>query len=240
MSSVTFIHDHQLDPTDPLRVWVPPDPNDAYVIGADVAEGLLWGDYSCAQVLSMRTGDQVAVWHGHVDADSFGERLAELGWWYNAALIGPESNNHGLTTITTLRRISYPNIFRRRTLNKVWDTQTIEYGWKTTTVSKPLLVDELNQALRDREIALYDQGTLAELRTYVRDDKGKMHGSPHDDRVIALGIANQMRKYAYLAEHSPVLNDEYTFNWWLRQAKEADGQKAGPWVIGKHSERQPR
>jgi hypothetical protein len=30
-----------------------------------------------------------------------------------------------------------------------------------------------------------------------------MHGSPHDDRVMSLAIANQMLKYVWLAEYRP-------------------------------------
>lgn len=237
MPRIEFRHDHSLDSDSPLNIYVWPDVTDAYVIGADVAEGLEHGDWSVAQVLSVRTGDQVAKYRSHVDADTFGERIAELGWYYNCALVGVESNNHGLTTITTLRHIGYPNVWRRRTLNQVWDTQTVEYGWKTTRTSKPLMIDELNQALRDREVHVYDQGTVGELRTFVRDEKGLMHGSPHDDEVMALAVANQMRKYAHLAESMVHTSDEYTLNWWVRQAKELD-RPQGEWgPIGHHNTR---
>ena len=33
-----------------------------------------------------------------------------MGLWYNAGLCCVESNNHGLTTITQLRHLGYPNI----------------------------------------------------------------------------------------------------------------------------------
>lgn len=240
MPRLEFREDHSLDSDAPLRIYLKPDIQDAYVIGADVAEGLEWGDWSVAQVLSVKTGDQVARYRAHVDADTFGERLAELGYWYGTALIGVESNNHGLTTITTLRHVNYPNVFRRRTINKVWDTQTVEYGWRTTTTSKPLMVDELNQALRDREVHVHDRGTIGELRTFVRDEKGKMHGSPHDDEVMSLAIANQMRKYAFLHDHAPSVNDEYTFDWWVRQAQGKDTANAQWGPLGSHNVRRGR
>lgn len=37
----------------------------------------------------------------------------------------------------------------------------------------------------------------------MREGDGKMHGSPHDDRVIALAIANQMVKHAYSPQYRP-------------------------------------
>ena len=82
----------------------PPEEDTAYVIGADVAEGLKHGDYSSAHVLAV--GDEtrvVAEWHGHIEPDLFAYELFKLGTWYNTALVLPEVNNHGLTTVTELR-----------------------------------------------------------------------------------------------------------------------------------------
>ena len=75
-------------------MWRPPEQGHTYVIGADVAEGLETGDYSCAQVLDRRDLCQVSEWHGHTDPDLFGEELAKLGRLYNSAMIGCEVNNH--------------------------------------------------------------------------------------------------------------------------------------------------
>jgi hypothetical protein len=78
----------------PFSIWDFPRPECVYVIGADVAEGLAHGDYSSAHIVNASTGEVVAHWHGHIEPDLFGELLAELGWWYNQALVGVESNNH--------------------------------------------------------------------------------------------------------------------------------------------------
>jgi len=39
-----------------LTVWREPQGHVPYCIGVDTAEGLVHGDYSCAQVLEVRTG----------------------------------------------------------------------------------------------------------------------------------------------------------------------------------------
>tara|TARA_Y100001938_G_scaffold45483_1_gene63204 strand:- start:9307 stop:9501 length:195 start_codon:yes stop_codon:yes gene_type:complete len=44
-----------------------------------------------------------------------------------------------------------------------------------------------------------------------------MSGSPHDDRVMALALANQMRKFAYVPEYQEQVDDTFTFDWWVRQ-----------------------
>jgi len=217
----------------PLAVWEYPNTDHRYVLGADTAEGLEHGDYSCAQVIDLSTGLQVAVWHGHIEADLFGEEIDRLGRWYCNALVGVESNNHGLTTITTLRRLGYPMMYRKRTLNSARTKQTMEYGWRTTITSKPLMIDELGMALRNDELKLRDKSTVKELRTYVRDEKGRTNGSPYDDRVMALAVANQMRKVAFQPEYVTVVDDYWTGDWWARQGQEPKGE----WIIGGESVR---
>jgi len=199
-----------------LAVWEFPKLGEVYVVGADVAEGLGHGDYSSAHVLNASTGDVVAHWHGHVDADLFGEEtLYAIGYWYNKALVGVESNNHGLTTLKGLQRVGYKNLFRQRRLGQRNPTVSETLGWRTTTVSKPLAIDELNAGLRDEVIGLLCKTTIAELRTFVREANGKMHGSPYDDRVMSLAISNQMLKYVWLPEYrgsdTPKPN---TLGWW--------------------------
>jgi hypothetical protein len=185
-------------------------------MGVDTAEGLGHGDYSVIQVLSVASGDQVGIWHGHIAPDLLAEEVDNLGRWYNNALCCVESNNHGLTTITELRHLGYPNLFRKRQLNSVNNRIGQEYGWKTTRTSKPLMIDDLSSALRNNELRIKDRHTIAELRTFVRNDKGSMGGSPYDDRVMALALANQMRKYAYEPEYAPTVNDYWTVDWFAR------------------------
>ena len=201
-----------------LAIWDMPTVGETYVVGADVAEGLGHGDYSSAHVISADTGLMVAHWHGHVDPDIFGEQvLNALGCFFNYALIGVESNNHGLTTLKALQRVGYKNLYRQRKMNHRNPQISETMGWRTTAVSKPLAIDELNAAIRDEGVSLYDKNTMAELRTFVREANGKMHGSPHDDRVMSLAITNQMLKYVWLPEYRHDLEPrKNSLGWWER------------------------
>jgi hypothetical protein len=207
-----------------FAIFDPPTVGESYVVGADVAEGLGHGDFSSAHVISADTGMVVAHWHGHVDPDLFGEQvLSAIGYFYNYALLGVESNNHGLTTLKGLQRVGYRNLYRQRKMNHRAPTASETMGWRTTAVSKPLAIDELNAAIRDQSLLLMDKETIAEMRTFVREANGKMHGSPHDDRVMSLGIANQMLKYVWLPEYRLDLEPKKgSFGWWERHiVKEA-------------------
>ena len=162
----------------------------------------------------------VATWHGLIDPDLFGsEILVPLGRWYNMALIGAENNNHGLTTNKAIQRTGYFPIFHERSPKYKHSVPTNVLGWATTQISKPLMIDELAMALRpDGKLQVYDAETLAELRTFVRMDKGKMGGSPFDDRTISLAIANQMLKFVWFAEFQPKVEPPpYSIGWWEKR-----------------------
>ena len=217
-----------------LTVWHNPVGGRTYTAGVDTAEGLIHGDYSCIQMLDVRSGEQVAVWHGHIPPDELAHEVFRMALWYNNALTCVESNNHGLTTIVQLRHLGHPNLFRKRTLNRATEKVSMEFGWKTTRTTKPLLIDDLDMALRNDELILRDRHTIAELRTYVRNERGSMSGSPYDDRVMALALANEMRQYAFMPEYAPAADDYWSVDWFARMIKPDDNPDLR---IGSHTVR---
>lgn len=199
-----------------------------YVIGADTAEGLEHGDSAAAAVIDVENGLLVATFHAQIEPYPFGEQLAQLGRFYNSALVGVEANNHGHTTIAALRKIGYPKIFRRRTIGQVSEKFAPQYGWLTNKASKPKLIDDLNNAITQGAIDIRCEHTIAELRTYIREFTTgggvKMHGSPHDDRVMATAIAWQMVPYTFIPQEEEQPSDVGTFDYYVRLANEANPQ----------------
>jgi len=188
-----------------LSVWEWPAEDGIYVIGADPSQGLEHSDFASCHVINARNGHLVATWHGHIDPDLLAtEVLAPLGKYYNQALIGVESNNHGLTTLKFLHTVSkYFPIYYERSPRYKKSVPTDILGYRTTQVSKPLMIDEMQEGLRTGRVTCPDERTLSELRTFTRDDKGKMSGSPFDDRTISFAIAIQMLKFVFMVEFQP-------------------------------------
>jgi hypothetical protein len=192
------------DPAGPLQVWEWPDGEARYALGADVAEGFEHGDFSSVHIINCKTGVVVAHWHGHIDADLLAtEVILPLGRLYRNALVGVESNNHGLVTLKYLQEKKYRPLYMQRSPRYKKAKPTDILGWRTTQITKPVAIDELNQSIRDGGVHLLDKSTLSELRSYVRDDAGRMSGSPFDDRVMSLAIANQMVRYVFLPKYEP-------------------------------------
>ncbi len=118
-----------------------------------------------------------------------------------------------------IQRARYFPIYYERSPKYKHSVPTDVLGFHTTQVTKPLMIDELAKELRpEGKLKLHDAETLAELRTFVRTDKGKMTGSPFDDRVISLAIAVQMLKFVWFSEFQPKKEPPPgSLGWWERQ-----------------------
>jgi hypothetical protein len=182
-----------------LRIWKEPEENNRYSVGADVAEGLVSGDYSCAIVLDKKNYEQVAEWHGKVPPDKFAHILKNLSKYYNNAKLVVESNNHGLTTLSYLKPIYY-NLYYRKDIGNREDKMTRQMGFRTTSKSKPVMIDTFAKLFREDEIKINGRELLSEMSTYVEDDNGSMNAQSgcFDDRVIAISLAIVGLKEVYL------------------------------------------
>jgi hypothetical protein len=180
-----------------LLVWKRPQPQAVYVIGADIGEGLPDGDASCAVVIEHRSGEQVAELHGRVPPDRFGHLLDALGRRYNRALLAVERNNHGHSTLNTLRNsCRYPRLYYHMRYDARTGTQPI-LGWPTDQATKPILVDDLAAAISEGSMVIHSEGLVGECMTFVAKPTGQeAEEGAYDDRVMAAGIAWQARKRA--------------------------------------------
>ena len=197
------------DPKGYLEIWEEPQVGVEYGIGADVAEGLIDGDYSCALVGNQDL-EVVAMWHGHIDPDLYGQELVKLGNYYNQAYLGVESNNHGLTTLKTIQDLEYWNIFYQKTYDKISDQLTQKMGWQTNRKSKPLMINKLAEFIREIYLSLPSDLVVQELHTYVINDNGTTDAQQgcHDDTTMALAILLQVLLEGLGVDYSPeVVND---------------------------------
>lgn len=187
---VTFMPDNR----GYISIWRMPEPEKFYVIGADVAEGLAHGDYSCGIVGDSEEFDIVAMWHGHIDPDLFGMELIKLGKFYNEAYIGVENNNHGLTTLTIMKREEYWNLYFSKSFDKISDKITQKLGWTTSIRTKPLMIDKLAEFVREMFLGIYSDLIISEMFTYVIGDDGKTNAQSgcYDDTVMATAIMLQL------------------------------------------------
>lgn len=192
-----------------LTVFAVPESGKVYAIGADPAEGLnakgTDHDYCSADVFEASTGEQVASLHGRWSPREFGLILAELGFWYNTALMAIERNNHGHAVLdAAIYEAGYPQqvdteglgmyMHQEFDANKIPTTR--RPGFPTTPKTKAMADDDLAAVIENCEILINHVPTLQELMRYVKLPGGKAggDGGTHDDRVRSVALAQQMMK----------------------------------------------
>lgn len=188
-----------------------PTPYGTYVLGADVAQGLAHGDASAAVVFDLETGEEVAHLHERVPPDEFADHLHLLGNAYPGVL-GVERNNHGFAVIQRMRELHGARYLLCRDLPPLATSTDFEvpsragdYGWLTTARSKPLMIAELEEAVRKGLLRFGTPELVQEMRHYQRQDNGDTSAPAgmFDDRVVAAAIAWQMRKRIVEADDRP-------------------------------------
>lgn len=183
-----------------LRIYRTPKPDGMYIVGVDVSEGIEGGDYSVATIWDRVTGEEVAFYRGLCAPDTFGTKLDIWGRMYNNALMVVEINNHGLTTMTILKQKMYPTLyFRPKQFDQMGMAYTDRLGWKTTKLTRPLLIDDLAQAMRESTLTIHSKETLDEMTMFIYDKNNNMDtaGGSHDDCIFSSAIGYQGFRVMY-------------------------------------------
>lgn len=172
-----------------LTVLKVPERGKKYVIGADVAEGLEGGDASSGRVYDADTMEEVAFFHGQIDPDHFGNVLVDLALIYHEALIVPEINNMGHTTLEAIKKRGYLKVYMRAVKDEIDQNKiTLKMGWRTTAANKQTLLNGLIARYRDGEIRIMDINVLLEMLKLTRGDNGQVELNGKD-RVVATCLA---------------------------------------------------
>ena len=196
-----------------LSIWSHPEQGATYSLGMDVGEGI-GSDYTVIQVINNETGGLCATYRSsRVRPELAGVDAYSLAAYYNYGLLGIERNGPGIATLVACERgladypwmTGYPNLYYQTRLDMKLPDETRRLGWLTTRVTKEAMLSRLGEAIERRDITVTDPVTLLELQGLVWDAESrcfrqnyKAPGSrlTHDDSIIALAIANEMRRNA--------------------------------------------
>ena len=163
-----------------------------YCIGGDTAgEG---SDYFTGHVLDAKTGIQVATLKNQFDPDLYVKQMYCLGKYYDNALISIEANFDSYP-IRELQRLGYDNQYVREQLDTYTGKVTQSHGFRTTSLTRPTIISNLIQVVREHTETLNDKDTLEELLTIIRNEKGRIEAPEggHDDQMMGLAIAHEAR-----------------------------------------------
>ena len=198
-------YDFESCPDGKLRIWRMPIEGHRYTIGADPSAGYQQaenpyevkvarrkaGDPSAAVVLDTGSGEVVAEWHGRIPPEAFGDRLTDLGWFYNGALIAVENNTYGRATLKRLYDNGYGNLYQQENVDRFDTRDSSAFGFNTNVKTRGVLISSIQNALSERLLRCYIGEVCDELAAFGIGIDGKEEADPgcHDDRVFALGLA---------------------------------------------------
>lgn len=174
-----------------LEIYKPFVQGHIYVIGCDTAEGVR-KDYSVAILIDSTTMDIAAIYRSNrCKPSEFAGMINNLAQRYIKGasmwpMVAVERNNHGHAVLLALdEMLSYPNLYR--------DPKDDALGWKTNSVSRPVMLDTFIEAVEERALTINSKAVLYECLTLI-DNDGKIEAEDGetDDAVIATSIALQM------------------------------------------------
>ena len=192
------------DKEGPIKIYEKPKENYPYVLPGDTAgEG---SDYFTGHVLDNTTGKQVAVLKDEYDEISYTRQMYCLGIYYNTALIGIEAN-YTTYPIQELERLKYPNQYIREKEDTYTGKHNKSFGFKTTSISRPRILGQLQTIFKDEIEMIVDEDTLKEGITFIKNEKGRPEAQIgyHDDLIMALAIGYDIR-----TQQSMILKQERT------------------------------
>ena len=182
-----------------------------YCIGGDTAgEG---SDYFVADVLDAKTGVQVAHMRHQFDADQYAKQMYCLGKYYKDALIGIEANFDSFP-IRELQRLGYPKQYTREAQDTYTGKVEKRFGFKTTSLTRPTIISKLIEIVREHCDVINDKGTLEELLTIVRNEKGRIEApvGGHDDQLMSLAIAHEIRSQVVFVNEPIIVPSQFNFS----------------------------
>lgn len=182
----------QEDKEGAIKIYEKPEKNVPYVLSGDTAgEG---SDYFTGHVLNNVTGKQVAVLKQEYDEIEYTRQMYCLGVYYNTALIGIEAN-YTTYPIEELIRLKYPKQYVREKEDTFTGKNNKAYGFKTTLISRPRILGQLQTIYKEEIDKIVDIETLQEGLTFIKNEKGRPEAQVgyHDDLTMALAIAYDIR-----------------------------------------------
>lgn len=187
-----------------IRIYQEPEDRTPYIAGGDTAgEG---SDNFTACMLDNTTGKQVAVLQGRYEEEEYARQVYCLGTYYNNALLSIEVN-FSTYPVKKLQEWSYPKQYMRQQEDTISHKFETKFGFKTTTLTRPNALAELQTIVREEIQLINDGATIGEMQTFVKNDSGKYEASSgeHDDLVMATAIAYYSRpQQAFKTKDLPV------------------------------------
>ena len=176
------------DPLGCIKLIKKPEEYKPYVLGGDTAgEG---SDSFTGTVIDNTNGKIVAVLKHEKDETFYTRQIYCLGWYYNKALIGLETNFSTYPTKMLAEEYEYPNLYVRDKEDDYTGKIVKAYGFRTDRITRPLILAELQRIFEEEIEKITDIDILKEALTFIKNEKGRAEAQEgcHDDLIMGTAI----------------------------------------------------
>lgn len=207
-----------------LRLWELPQKGQQYAIGADTALGVGASaeknekkdkrDASAAPIYKLTSIpgggiflDLVGLFWGYLDVYEYAKVLKLMGYFYNKAVIIPETNGVGGTLTQNLTsQMNYPGVYVGDNDDKATNKdESKRYGVDTNPTTKPKIVAAAHSYVKERAIIIRDKFTISEFRSFQQTPlpaggfRYEAAQGSHDDTVVGTGLV------CYACRQTPIV-----------------------------------
>jgi hypothetical protein len=177
-----------------LWFWKLPESGQDYIVSVDAAQGIGDdGDNSAIQVINQNTLEQVAEFCSNIiQPNQLAMVAAQLGSYYNTALMVVETNGPGQTVIDKLvNMFYYENLYFNRI--KTQDRPGVIVNPST----RPLILEAIQNYLQNDFLKVNSLRLVREMDTFVFDRTRKKvcaSRGKHDDLIMSIAFAVYVRE----------------------------------------------
>ena len=150
-----------------LKIWELPIPGEEYVAGTDCGAGIDDDkhDSSVTEIIKKSNGQHVASLVCKFKPYEFAVKSHKLVKKYNNAEWGIERNEHGHAVLNTvLNIIKYRNVYKHEKYDRASKQKIKQHGWPTNSETRPIMIDDLAEALESGSLKTNDVDFLGEGR----------------------------------------------------------------------------
>lgn len=171
-----------------IKILKKPEQYKPYVLGGDTAgEG---SDNFTGIVIDNTNEKIVAVLKHEKDETFYTRQIYCLGWYYNKALIGLETNFSTYPIKMLAEEYEYPNLYIRDKEDDYTGKIVKAYGFRTDRITRPLILAELQRIFEEEIEKITDIDILKEALTFIKNEKGRAEAQEgcHDDLIMGTAI----------------------------------------------------
>lgn len=185
------------EPHGDFKVWqkIEARSSEEYLVAGDACSGS-GIDWAALVAIGKKSNNVVATLRMKCDADELAEKAMLLASWLHDAEIAIENDKYGFHANRKLRTI-YGNVFIQESIDKETNVVTQRFGWDTNSKTRPDMLGQLKQEIRESSTELFDPVLIREALTFVKNkETGKEEAQDgcNDDMVMARAIASAVRQ----------------------------------------------